>query len=199
MQRSEREVLQWHFEVFGVWVMSTDWTNLNGTMTDWNLYWLVWRATNRNHWALKAFTKTSEHKRRVWPNKYRECRPGLQLPVGQAGIRFWQYRSSLILVIFLNYKLGWFQYLETFSACQVCKLQTLFLWLYWQVLEAGILIKVKLKLGRPGKPGSEFRENQRVLTAVVSNPGPGSAGFHDNQQHLNGETENQQHQKQPVV
>lgn len=71
MQRSEREVLQWHLEVFGVWVMSTDWTNLNGTMTDSNLYWLVWRATNRNHWALKAFTKTSEHKRRVWPNKQR--------------------------------------------------------------------------------------------------------------------------------
>lgn len=48
------EVLKWHFEVFGVCVMSVSWTILNGTLTDWNLYWLcvcVWRTTNLGHWA----------------------------------------------------------------------------------------------------------------------------------------------------
>lgn len=97
-RRRRRVVLKWHFAVFfGVWVMSTGWTILNGTLTDWNLYWLV--CGELQTWATERLKRfQTGHKRSVWPNKYRESGLGLHLPAGQAGIHSWQYRSSLILL-----------------------------------------------------------------------------------------------------
>lgn len=160
----------------------------------------VWRATNLDHWAAKNLS----NRRRITGGVFDRI-SSVAETVGQAYIyqpdkqESSQIKSYLVICWqhFLlrnsanQSHLKWFDYLKVFSATS--SVQTLILCEYWAVWEARVtgphqtpqIVKLKLKLGSHGKPGAGFRENQKVFTAVVSNPGPSiSAGFQKNQKHL---------------